>query len=916
MRKEETTNSNPEIATLLRTKLYMPRLASDLIERPDLLAHVNSGLNRKLTLVSAPAGYGKTTLIVQWLRNLQSIDPDFQNRIAWLSLDKQDDDLLRFLKYFAAAVQTVFPAACPQTANVSQLLHLPPLDFIVATLINELAELPEDFVMVLEDYYWITDGTINQLLTELLVHLPIQMHLVIATRIEPPLPLAKLRVQQHLTEIRMTELSFTVDEVQAYLAKTMKQTLSREIAVLLKERTEGWVAGLRMAILSMRGQSDPTAFVLRFSGSQHHVLAYLTDEVLAQQSPEVYEFLLQISILSRFCTALAAAVTGKSTNLSQEIIKQLEQSNLFIVPLDDEHDWFRFHHLFQEMLIRRLQAQLSEDEIMELHNRASSWLAKQGNIEEALQHAVAANNISGAALLIEQSRHEFLNREHWHALENLLNALPAETEPKFAGLLVARAWTLLMRLDLPSIPHLVDEAEHCLSQDSSIFSEAEQLSLTGEMDAIRGMWGSWQNMDIDSIIKYCDRAKDLITSEHTFARGIAYGHLGTSLQLVGQSKAAVRLLNELINERQSSGSYSSSAWVSLLYVLFLSGDLNQLELTSQRLLKLGETHRRMLSIGFAHYFLGWASYSWNDLDTAIDHFNVVADLGYNAHLRALHDSMLGLALAYQAKGMPEQARETSEALLAFFLEADIPDFLVETYSFQARLALLQGDVPSALHWAQTINLDTVTRTHMSLECPILNKVRILVAHGTAAYLEEANRLLQERLLNAETTHNTRRLIEILVLLAVAEDAQGQTTHALTTLDRAITLARPGRAISPFVELGPPMAKLLYQLDDRMEEPTFIDQILAAFSDTPAIDMTGSIFKKTAQDKLVEPLSERELEVLALLGERLSDKEIGQILNISSLTVRKHNQNIYQKLSVNSRKQAVSRAKTFGLFQPD
>jgi LuxR family maltose regulon positive regulatory protein len=914
--EEETSNSSPEILTLLRTKLYMPRLAADLIERPHLLAHLDRGLNRKLTLVSAPAGYGKTTLIVQWLRNRQSADPDFQNRFAWLSLDKQDDDLLRFLNYFAAAIQAIFPAACSQTANMDQLSYLPPLDFITTTLINELAELPEDFVMVLDDYYLITDGTINQILTELLVHLPLQMHLVIATRIEPPLPLAKLRVQQQLNEIRLTHLTFVVDEVQAYLAKTMRQTFSREVAALLRERTEGWGAGLRMAVLSMRGRSDPAAFVQGFEGSQHHVLAYLTDEVLAQQSPEVQEFLLQISILSRFSASLGAAVSGKSINRSREIIEQLEQSNLFIVPLDDKHGWFRYHHLFQEMLIQRLQAQLSEDEIMKLHNSASVWLAGQRSIEEALQHALAADNIARAAQLIEQSRHDFLNSEHWYALERLLNVLPAETESKYAGLLIARAWTLLMRLDLPSIPHLVEEAEHCLAQDSSMYGEAEQLSLAGEIDAIRGMWGSWQNMDINSIIKYCDRAKELIPSEHTFARGIAYGHLCNALQFVGQSKTAVRLLNEFITERPSSEHFSSSVWVSLLYGLFHSADLNQLQQMSRRLLKLGERHRRTLSIGFAHYFLGWASYSWNELDAAIDHFNVVAHLGYNAHLRALHDSMLGLALAYQAKGVPEHARDTGEAVLAFFLEADIPDFLMETYSFQARLAFLQGDIAAALHWAQTVNLDSVPRTHLSLEYPILNKARILVAHGTIASLKEATRLIQERLLDAEATHNTRRLIEILPLLAMAKEAQGQTTYALAALERVITLAQPGRAIRPFVDLGPPMARLLYHLADRMEDPTFISQILAAFSDTPAADMTGPIFRQTAQAKLVEPLSEREQEVLALLGERLSDKEISHLLNISSLTVRKHNQNIYQKLSVNTRKQAVARAKTLGLLQPD
>jgi LuxR family maltose regulon positive regulatory protein len=586
-----------------------------------------------------------------------------------------------------------------------------------------------------------------------------------------------------------------------------------------------------------------------------------------------------------------------------------------MVPLDLDRGWYRYHHLFQEMLLQHLQAQLDPKAIAELHNRAGTWLAKQGTIEEALHHALAANNVASAVQLIEQSRHDLLNRENWYALERLLNALPAEIESKYAGLLVTRAWTLVMRLSLPPIAHLLEEAEHRLAQDSSTYTEPERLSLVGEIDAIRSMCGSWQGLDMNSVIEYCERAVECIPTEHTFARGIAYGHLGNALVLVGQSKTAFRLLNDFINEWSGKGAYSSSAWVSLLYCYFIAGDLNQLEQTSRRLLKLGLKHQRTLSIGFAHYFLGWSSYLWNDLDAAIEHFAVVAGLGYNAHLRALHDGMLGLAMAYQAKGMPEQARGTVEAVETFFLEANIPDFLVETYSFQARLALLQGDFASAQHWAQTVNLDGVTGTHLSFECPILNKARILVSHETPASMEEATRLTRERLSEAEATHNTRRLIEILPLLALAEEAQGQTSAALATLERAVTLAQPGGVIRPFVDLGPPVARLLYQLADRGVAPDYIGRILAAFPETPAPTEPGRIIRLTSQANLVEPLSERELEVLGLLNERRADKEIAQLLNISPLTVRKHNQNIYQKLGVTSRKQAIARARELGLLQP-
>ena len=903
------------MVTILQTKLYVPRLAADLVKRPHLFAQLDHGLDRKLTLISAPAGYGKTTLIVQWLHNLQLKGVEIQNRVAWLSLDEHDDDLLRFLTYFAAAVQTVFPGSCSQTAQIAQLPHLPPLEYIAANLANELAELPEEFVVVLDDYYLITERSINQLLTNLLEYLPPQMHLVIVTRMDPPLTIAKLRVRQQLTEIRRKELAFTVDEVQTYLAKTMKQTFSREIAVSLRKRTEGWGAGLRMSILSMREKPDPITYIGQFTGSQHHVLAYLTGEVLQQQSQEINEFLLKTCILDRFNSCLSAAIMGKSESLCQVVLEQLEKSNLFIVPLDDNHEWFRYHHLFREVLQRRLNTQMSEDEIKALHDRATAWFAEQGSFEDALQHALAANNITEVVRLVALSRHNFLNHEQWYALERLLNLLPSEIEPKYADLLVARAWTLLMRLNLPAVPHLLEKVEVCLKQDPSLYTESKKCSLVGEMDAIWGMWGSWQNMEIDLIITYCSRAMGNISTEHTFARGIAYGHLGTALQLKGQSETAVRLLNEFINELPNHSSYSSSAWVSLLYVLFLSDELNQLEQTSHRLLKLGEKHHRMLSVGFAHYFCGWVRYTWNDLDMAIHHFSAVADLGYSTHLRALHDGMLGLALVYQAKGMPELASRTLENVQTFFLETNIPEFLIETESFQARLALLQGDMASALHWAQTVNLDTVSRTHMSLECPILTKARIFVVHGTTKSLEEAIQLIREQRHKAETTHNTRRLIEILPLQAITEEVQGQTFLALATLEKALILAEPNYAIRSFVDLGSPMIKLLYKLAEKTGKTTFISRILSSFPEIPVVDMMEQQNLVDAQDELIEALSERELEVLNLLKERLSDKEIGLHLSISPLTVRKHNHNIYQKIGVNSRKQAVARAKMLGLLQP-
>lgn len=432
--------------TLILTKLNIPRLSDDLVNRPHLLERLNRGLDRKLTLISAPAGYGKTTLAVIWLQ-------DCPLRVAWLSLDEDDSDLVVFLTYLVAAVQNIFPDACPQTQSLVKAPQLPPVDYIATTFIDEINDLLQDlsassgpgFILVLDDFHTVHNDLINQLLTKVVNNLPLQMHLVICTRIDPHLPLASLRVHRHMMEIRTPDICFSQEEVNTYLEQVLGEKQSSETAALLEEKTEGWVAGLRLAALSMRSINDPAAFVTNFKGVHHNIMDFLVNEVLARQPKAVNDFLLQTSPLKRFCVPLCEAVTDFNLDESQEILAEIELQNLFLVPLDFERGWYRYHHLFQDVLHGRLQDRFSREEVEILHRKASAWLARNGFIGEALRHALASGAVIEAAQLVEENRHSALNREDWPTLERWLDMLPEEIIQRNPALLLAKAWVLDIR---------------------------------------------------------------------------------------------------------------------------------------------------------------------------------------------------------------------------------------------------------------------------------------------------------------------------------------------------------------------------------------------------------------------------------------------------------------------------------------
>ncbi|GHO91118.1 hypothetical protein KSF_011660 [Reticulibacter mediterranei] len=518
---------------LLATKLYMPRLRPNMVSRSRLIERLSAGLHRKLTLISAPAGFGKTTLVSEWVQGIE-------RPAAWLSLDEGENDSTRFLTYLVAALQTIAPKLGKGVWGALQSPQPPPPDSILTTLLNELTTLPDQIVLVLDDYHLIEAQAVDQALTFLVEHLPPQMHLVIVTREDPRLPLARLRARDHVTELRAADLRFTASESAAFLNQMMGLTLSAGDIAALERRTEGWIAGLQLAALSLQGQEDTTRLIASFTGSHHFVLDYLMAEVLGQQSERIQTFLLHTSILDRMSGPLCDAVVLDSTTPGQATLQDLERANLFLIPLDNERRWYRYHHLFAEMLRLRLPQSISsspaiaQSQIHELHLRASSWYEDQGLTMEAFHHAAAANDVERAERLIEEKE---IPRHFPGAVTTVLSwlgSLPKTILDARPSLWVRYATLLLVSAEMSSVEEKLQAAESAL-QGANLDDRTRDL--IGQIAAVRATLALTPYQP-ETVLAQSRRALEYLDPENLFSRATAHWTLGAAYQLQGDRAAA------------------------------------------------------------------------------------------------------------------------------------------------------------------------------------------------------------------------------------------------------------------------------------------------------------------------------------------------------------------------------------------
>ncbi len=888
---------------LLQTKLHVPRLRSNLVPRRHLIAKLNQGLEagRKLTLISAPAGFGKTTLVSEWAAGC---DRPF----AWLSLDEADSDLTRFLTYLIAALQTLVRRADGQPAageiapslgkRALGMLKAPqpaPTESILTTLLNEMVALQGEFALVLDDYHLIDAPPIDQALAFLLEHLPPQMHLVIITREDPTLPLARLRVRGQLTELRAADLRFSRAEAAAFLQQVMGLHLAEEDVAALETRTEGWIAGLQLAAFSMQGQKDGARFIQSFTGSHRFVLDYLIEEVLQQQPAHIQAFLLSTAVVNQLTGSLCDALTGRSDG--QETLEALERANLFIVPLDDERRWYRYHHLFAELLRQRLQQSSEAYNVAALHSRASHWYEENGLEMEAFHHAAAAHDVDRALRLIEGGGLPLYFRGEVTPVQQWLDALPeAEFEAR-PSLWVTYASVLTLT------GRLHDNTEETLQMAETALQNAapddKTNDLLGQIAAMRAMLGVTTN-DIETIITQSGRALELLRPDNTPMRTTTTWTLGYAYQVRGDRAAALQAYAETIAQSQKSG--------NLMTEIAATTCVGQIQEAENQPHRAAETFRRILQLvgdppwpAACEACVGLARvhYQWNELETAEQYGQQGLQLVQKLE-NVDTPAACGVLLA-----RVKLAQGDAAGALAALAEADrfvrqhhFDHWVGEITAVRIQTFLHQGNLTAAAQLAETHDLP-------------LSQARVKLAQGdpTAALaaLEPARR-------QATAREWADEQLRVTVLQALAFDAAGEREKAVDLVGDALALALPGGLLRPFVDEGPPMARLLYEALARGVEPAYVGQLLAAF---PAADAEPALPSPPPEVEagFVEPLSDRELEVLQLIAKGLTNREVANRLYLSLHTVKVHARNIYGKLGVRNRTQAVAKARALGILTP-
>jgi LuxR family transcriptional regulator, maltose regulon positive regulatory protein len=934
---------------ILATKLYLPPPRPTLVRRPRLVDQLNAGLHRKLTLISAPAGFGKTTLVGEWLAHFrfpildfgleapaeqsgQNPKSEIQNRVAWLSLDEGENDLARFLAYFVAALQTIAPQVGEGMLAALQAPQLPPAAGLFTALLNEISALPQQMILVLDDYHVIEAPAVDQALTFLIEHLPPQLHLVIATREDPPLPLARLRVRDELTELRAADLRFTPAEAAAFLNQTMGLTLSAAEVTALESRTEGWIAGLQLAALSMRGRTDVAGFVKAFAGDNRYIVDYLAQEVLQRQPEPVRSFLLQTAILDRLSGPLCDAVTGQ--NDGRVMLDTLERGNLFVVPLDDQRHWFRYHHLFADVLAAQaLQEQ--PDQIPSLHGRASAWYANQGWPAEAIRHALAAQDFPRAASLIELAWPVMDGRFQAAAWLSWARALPDGLIRARPVLAVAYAWALLNGGELEAAEIRLREAEQWLEpaaptvaapQDHPIIVDEAQFQMLPASIATARAYLTQARGDVPGSVQYGQRALDLLPAEDDVRRGQAAALLGLAYWANGELEAAYRALAAAMASFQRAGNlhFAISGTYGLADIRVVQGRLHDAANLYTQTLHLALAQGEPLLRGTADLYLGLSELAreQGELEVALQHLRRSEELGEQA---ALPDWRYRLCRAQarfrEIQGDLAGALDRLDEAERHYTRTPVPD-LRPLAAFKARVWLAQGQLSAARRWVQEQGLTVDDDLSFLHEFEHITLARVLMAEETQAPVNHAARetlrLLDRLQQAAEVGGRMGSVIEIGVLQALTHQAQGNLAPAIIALERALRLAAPEGYVRLFVDEGVPMARLLSAVAAQGILPTYIGKLLAAFASVAAAVQRhppGSRDKAELPpaQPLIEPLSAREIEVLQLIAQGLSNEAIGARLFLALSTVKGHNRNLFAKLGVQRRTEAVARARSLGLL---
>ncbi len=915
---KELAETSPEI---ISTKVIRPPQGSDVVIRPRLVERLNQGLYRPITVISAPAGFGKSTLVSSWLDDLvREQNGEDDTRVGWLTLDTDDNQLFVFCRYLVAAVRSAYPGSCESAYRLLRAPVEPTTDAFTSAWLNDLAQLPSRCILVLEDCHTLSDETVLETFEAICRHLPPRFRLVLTSRADPPIPLSRLRANDQITELRTRDLRFTRDECVAFLLNALPNPLSPLALDAIHKRTEGWIAGLRLVALSLAAVTDTDTAVFELAGMNDFIADYLVDEVFSQQTPDVQQFLLVMSLFDRFCAELAEALllSGGQAGSTQETIQLLERTNLFIAPMDQVHQWYRFHPLFREVLLKRLWSDYPDADVHALYRAAASWFAHNECPDEALRSALSAHDVGFAATLMQSRLCEALNRGDRLTLERWIQLIPEEHVGSHIGLLLLKTWFLELSWQLTAQADVLKQIELLLAeggyqQDNP---EAEHL-IRGQLAAIYCQ-NAYFDGDYEESIANAQRALDLLPYEWMYVRGGTVIFLTLSLQAIGQGDNAVYFLTR--EYEAHSGRAANSYSLRLLFSLCLVHHLNvQYGLVRQIALVMltrGMEVQNFTIIGWAHYFLGVADYARNLVSQARSHFEAVIEIQYAIQALCARVSSHGLALAHAAAGDIDEAQQT----VALLSKNDIVHHGAEdnrTQSLRARVELLSGQLANASNWADTYVTPPSVQPFPWLEEPSLTQARILVARNREGDAELALSMLDKLLERAECNFSMLLQIDIRALRALALGAlpDRDPLEALKCLRQSLEQAHSGSQLRNFIDMGQPMRSLLSELVASEFNCDFAVQVLAAFKG-PNQERLDEDRRLIAHVPTIEHFTPREIDVLVRMRQRKSNKEIAEELVISVATTKRHANNIFGKLGVKRRWDAVAKAEALGLIPSD
>lgn len=909
--REETSIRN----YILLTKLRRPPVAPDIYPRPRLLDQLKDWQYRPLTLISAPAGYGKSTFASQWVTMCGYMN-------GWVSLDEGDNDLRTFLSYVLAAIRSMFPKMELKAEGFLEVNQYASGSVLARHLANDLHHISDPFIMVLDDYHRIKESPVHDFIKEILSFPPPSMHLALLTRSDPPLQIARLRGRSQVAEIRCADLRFTVEEAAGFLRNMIGDQVDDATAELLENKTEGWATGLRLVGIYLRNRDDVQKEVEKISGISVHIAGYLVEEVLSNQDPEITSYLLETSILERFCAPLCQAVhsggierqNNQQAIDAQRFIEWLVESNLFIISLDDEGLWYRYHHMFQDLLQALLRKQTNPKTIAGLHARAGDWFADKGLIEEAIRHKLAADDAEAAVRLVLDHRYGLMDMSRFARLNRWIELLPQDAVAATTLLLTAKAFIGLVlgpssdAFTYTELAHRNAEALPKTSPDASILN-GEIAILQSAIDIIRG-----QNANL---FTNAQNALKWLPKHALYLRSLATSIMAVSCQMDGNYNRGVALIKEALADQHWSDSIQGRMWAYLSIMGIMEADSSGVILSAHECMKFSELLQLIHLKNNAQCYLGIVHYLRNELEEAKIYLdNVmrnrdVAKGGYLAQAAGM------LAFIHFVEGRPAESDCIMTLIATDTLLRQDGYSQAIMGSLAVELALRQGQLNEAKRLSLGVDFDKFPPSYFHI-VPQLTRVKLLMAQGTVQHLREAHARLTQMDEQMARINRKNIRIDILAQLALVNHKLGQESEALKILQAALDLAEPGGWVRNFMNLGAPMADLLERLVQVRPDHTYGPLVLKAFNaEGQQLLRANADTTCCSQGQVSDSiLTQREIELLPMLAEGLKNKEIAARLYISPVTVKTHLQNIYKKLNVKGRVGALRKARNLGLIPGD